>query len=288
MHKREKDELTASISKWIAAGKYKRELVKDFKPDLLNIDSSYQRQIISTTVEDMKKKWCPFSAGTLHVSKRHDGKYFVIDGQHRKVVAAKIGKSVDVNIIDLSHLSTIQARKVEAWIFLNENKHRKSMSQSAIINAEFKIGYEEATGIIQMCNTYGFNLSEQPKHLNLNDWQKFCNLTCVKQLRRCYRQETLERILEYLDGIKGRLDDFSKPISDFQSESKWLTMLSTIVLKKGLDIEDMVRISKDITNEDMSEIKTLIGSRNADDKWLKLEGTDEVIKKYPQYFYKEK
>lgn len=288
MHKREKDELHAKILEWVSQANYKRQLVKDFDPAKLKVDGSYQRQIIPSTVSDMRRNWCPFNAGTLHASLRADGKYYVIDGQHRKIAASKIGKKVDVNIIDLTHLTAMKARKVESWIFLNENKHRKSMSQQAIMCAEFKIGYEEATDIVNTVETNGFSVNEQRPDLEVTDEVRFSNLKCIRQLRAAYRKGTLDLLMEYLVGTRKRMSEFSQPILDFQSQAKWLTMLSSIILKKNLGIEDMARISgvNGITNEHMAEIKEYIGSRNADDKWLREDGADDVAIRYGTYFYR--
>ena len=49
----------------------------------LFIDHSYQRLIVEPKVKRLVKNWNPVGAGYLVVSRRSDGRYAILDGQHR-------------------------------------------------------------------------------------------------------------------------------------------------------------------------------------------------------------
>lgn len=51
--------------------------------DLLRVDPSYQRRLQTQKVVKMAHNWNQDKAGTLVLSKRSDGLFYIIDGQHR-------------------------------------------------------------------------------------------------------------------------------------------------------------------------------------------------------------
>lgn len=61
--------------------------------DLLKVDHLYQRDLDARVVEKIAKEWDIVTAGTLVVSHRANGEYFVVDGQHRLAGAQLAGES---------------------------------------------------------------------------------------------------------------------------------------------------------------------------------------------------
>lgn len=58
--------------------------------DILKLDS-YQRPLIKSHVKKLVKKFNRISAGSILVSKREDGSYYIMDGQHRVEAMRKLG-----------------------------------------------------------------------------------------------------------------------------------------------------------------------------------------------------
>jgi hypothetical protein len=96
----------------------------------LLVDSDYQRRVSQSKVSKMAKNWHPQSVGVIVVSLRADGRYYVIDGQHRVAAAKKIG------ITELRcEVHKDLPIQTEAKTFHYNNANRKSPNRIELFNA---------------------------------------------------------------------------------------------------------------------------------------------------------
>jgi len=107
--------------------------------EMLNIPDEYQRDLITSKVKEITKNWSWIGAGVIVVAER-DGKFWVIDGQHR--VAGAWRRS------DITQLPCIVFKtkdvKTEAKAFLDINTQRKPVSSIGKFKAMLAAGDEGA------------------------------------------------------------------------------------------------------------------------------------------------
>lgn len=60
---------------------------------ILKVDPIYQRDLTADFVERLAEKWDIITAGTIVVSKRPSGDYYIVDGQHRAAAALRAGET---------------------------------------------------------------------------------------------------------------------------------------------------------------------------------------------------
>lgn len=87
----EEEHKTRKIADLLRAAGIKRQDVLTLKLSELHIDARYQRVVRPAKVSRMLQKFNPGVCGTLIISKRNDGCYYVIDGQHRLSALRKLG-----------------------------------------------------------------------------------------------------------------------------------------------------------------------------------------------------
>lgn len=68
-----------------------KKYLSNVRVDLLNGDKGYQRRLRPEWIENKSKDFKPEQLGVLIVSKRPDGKHYVIDGQNRLELLKKVG-----------------------------------------------------------------------------------------------------------------------------------------------------------------------------------------------------
>lgn len=104
----------------------------------LQIDQLVQRYIVESAARKLEREWDHNEIGTLVVSQREDGTYWVIDGQHRLFVAKK--KSYKHLDCEVWHGLT---RAQEARKFIRLNRDRRAPSAFD----EYRVGLEAAEPI---------------------------------------------------------------------------------------------------------------------------------------------
>lgn len=97
---------------------------------LLRVDERYQREATEPKVKEIARAWSWLACGALLVAER-EGVYFVFDGQHRALAAARRS--------DIDNLPCVVFRtagtKEEAEAFLRANKNRKPLNGLAKFRA---------------------------------------------------------------------------------------------------------------------------------------------------------
>lgn len=125
--------------------------------DALEVDMSYQREVKDTDakVKRLAREWSWVACGALTVADRGDGRYFVIDGQHRARAALKISA--------VSKLPCVVFRTVggqeEAAGFLRANKNRKPMAAIQAFKAMLKTGDKDAVFVQSLLDEHGLQLA---------------------------------------------------------------------------------------------------------------------------------
>lgn len=123
--------------------KKKASKIETVALDKLLIDHDYQRLLNDKFVQDAVKDYNPMLIGVLEVSKRPDGTYFVLDGQHRVAVMLASGEAVAT-----CNVHTGLDRQQEAWFFRYYNKKRRTITAFEDWNASVFEG-DERTMVIK-------------------------------------------------------------------------------------------------------------------------------------------
>lgn len=90
----------------------------------LVVDDSYQRGVDEAKVKRIASEWSWPAVGALVVAKRPDGRYYVVDGQHR-AVASRRRQDVDTLPCMVFEFSDLI---VESQAFLDGNTNRKPLT----------------------------------------------------------------------------------------------------------------------------------------------------------------
>lgn len=94
------------------------------KPSLTVVDHRYQRDLDAKRVAKMAENFLPELVGVPAVSKRPDGSYVRIDGQHRLAAAVAAGRGETPVLVEVHENLTLQQ---EAELFLRLNGGRKAV-----------------------------------------------------------------------------------------------------------------------------------------------------------------
>ncbi len=138
--------------------------------EVLAIDSSYQRELLQTKVMEIAGKWSWVACGAVLVGHRQ-GRYFVIDGQHR--VAAALKRS-DIRQLPCVVFETVDVQQ-EARGFINSNKNRKPISAFAAHKALVCAGDEAAIYVQKTLDQLGLTLAQPAQKVGTIRSIGWCN-----------------------------------------------------------------------------------------------------------------
>lgn len=161
---------------------------------VLRTDPTYQRPIDQQRVRRMGREFDPDALGTIEVSRRPDGQYFIIDGQHRIAALFEIGWA-DQKVPCLVHYNL--SIKEEAKIFRLRNNAVKPNSFS-MFRAELAEGGAEAADIDKTVRRCGLEVAVGGSKGNVQ---------AVSALRKVYNNTgglVLERTLRCITTAWGR------------------------------------------------------------------------------------
>ena len=121
----------------------------------LEVDASYQRRAADGKVKRIASEWSWVACGALVVADRGDGRFFVIDGQHRALAAMKLSA--------VRHLPCVvfqtEGRREEASGFLRANRDRKPMTAVQAFAAMVTAGDKDAVFVQNLLDEQGLALS---------------------------------------------------------------------------------------------------------------------------------
>ena len=105
------------------AGKYTKGFEELFAADL-KVDIDVQRTTDSSWLDRLEAAWDPKKVGIIMVSRRANGDCYIINGQHRQVVALRRDPAA---IMDCEIFEGLSVEE-EADMFLDYNTHQKPIS----------------------------------------------------------------------------------------------------------------------------------------------------------------
>jgi len=133
------------------------QLALDFVPvNEMFLDHSYQRLGEERRIQKLADNWNNLAAGVLYVAKRRNGKYAVIDGQHRWGAAKKLG---------IEHLPALVIEGLtiaqEAMLFVQFNRDRKAASSVEVFRASVAHGDQMAIDIERILSLHGLQVGNK-------------------------------------------------------------------------------------------------------------------------------
>ena len=151
--------------------------------DRLEIDERYQRATDSPKsmrlVRGMVLCWDWRLCAPLIVSRREDGRLFVVDGQHRLAGARERG--------DLPHLPCVIAMHAdhadEANTFVALNLKRQKLSQGDVFNASLAAGDEAAAVVLDLVERAGLSFARSHSPQSWKPGQLFCGPALMRHVR---------------------------------------------------------------------------------------------------------
>lgn len=120
----------------------------------LSVDITVQQPLNPRWVKDIADNFDEAFLGTIIVSRRPDGTYIVLDGQHRLAAAKAAGYVEQVDCLVYTGLTLAE----EAALFLNFNR-RKVVRPIDRFRVRVVEGDKDATTINNILHTYGWKLS---------------------------------------------------------------------------------------------------------------------------------
>ena len=124
----------------------------------LEVDPGYQRnQINQRRVDELCRAWDWIACGCLVVALRDDNKWFVMDGQHRKLAADQRGDIAELPCLVFETAS----RREEALGFLAINRGRVGVSSLDRYRAQLLSGDKTAFAVDALLKSTGHRVREK-------------------------------------------------------------------------------------------------------------------------------
>lgn len=181
-----------------------RKMIADIPLSLLRIDDSYQRTI-SNNVKRLMLNWDESKCTALIVSYR-DGYFWIVDGQHRFLVAQKLG---------LSHLvcEVFLGLNVEdeARIFASQNENITRLTPFDTFKANLVFNEKVDTDIKKVCDKYNIVVKKSTASKTLK------SVTSARSVVRGEGATALSWIFDVI--IKSNWSDFKESFSGDWIES---------------------------------------------------------------------
>lgn len=122
--------------------------------DILNIDAAYQRTLNRSLVDRIVENFDPAGVGLIAVSRRADGTYWVIDGQHRVEALRILGIGSVMCLVEET-----EDQATEALVFMLRNT-RKEVLAFDKFRARLTAHDPDVVAIDAACRAYGFPLAK--------------------------------------------------------------------------------------------------------------------------------
>ena len=172
----------------------------------LEVDSAYQRNRINQRrVDNLTRTWDWIACGCLVVALRDDNKWFVMDGQHRKLAA---DQRSDIHELPCLVFETT-GRREEALGFLAINQCRMSVGSLDRYRAALLAGDKTAFAVESMLHSTGHRAGETPSARTVSCVQCLYNLAQEDRTR-------FERLWPLLAELHP-----DSPMTDFVIKGLW-------------------------------------------------------------------
>lgn len=149
--------------------------ISKIRLEKLESGQPYQRGLTKSMVDHIEKHFNAQALGVIKVSAR-DGKYYVVDGQHRITALRYLfggGYEVPCEIHEgLTY-------KDEAALYTKLNVNVKRLTPAEIFKGELESGEKEATTINKLVNAAGMKINISGGHSP--------GMTCIQKIRNTYK-----------------------------------------------------------------------------------------------------
>ena len=149
----------------------------------------YQRVLNMKNVNKIVKEFNPAKLGVLVVSKRSDGTYAVLDGQHRLTALRRLGYTV-TNCIVLEGMSLQE----EADYFRRQNENKQNLRIADTFKASLFAEDGESLEIKRLMDKHGFRFGKSGSPMCI------CAIGALQTIIRTYNVQTLENVLRSIAG----------------------------------------------------------------------------------------
>lgn len=169
--------------------------------DDLNVDHSYQRDLDVNLVQKIGRKYDIAAAGPIVVSRRSDGKLFIVNGQHRAAGAKTAGEDeVIAQVLDMTSVPTARARVLEAELRLMGND-RRGDKVAERFRAQLAAEHPESLAIVEILAQFNTRINPwpDPRH----------GVNAVSTVEHIYRKDRgghLVRVFEFIQEAWGLAD----------------------------------------------------------------------------------
>lgn len=207
----------------------------------LFVDFGYQRQIVKKRVEEISKNFDAAAMTTLIVSKRENGQYAIIDGQHR-FVAGKKAK------IDFFHclVYTNLSYHDEAKLFHTINNNRGPMKSVQQFKALIESNDEASKQILSIVQNYQFIIKFVGPVSARNEIKAIKELTMAYRISPLHLNLVMKLLREIWNGDKKSLTHhmigaLSKFIDLYREQ---IDISRLVKVLKSVSIDEIIRKSK--------------------------------------------
>jgi hypothetical protein len=158
----------------LSDGDRRREL-EIVRIDDLDVDHRYQRTLNQRLVEEIVEDWDKVDTDVLTVSRRKNGKLFLVNGQHR-AAAAKLKGETEMLAFVYDGLTVRQ----EADLRLKSNHGRADTSLERFW-ARVTAGRKESKDIVKLMEEFGTHVNKTPnQHTGVN---------CISAVEALFRED---------------------------------------------------------------------------------------------------
>lgn len=121
-------------------------------PSMCEIDKDYQRSIDEKLVAKIVREWDDRVVRPLKVSRRADGKYYVIDGQHTLAAWKIVHGNTPIPVQIYEGLTRVE----EKDLFVKQSGTIHLLADSAKLRAEYQFGNTEVVDMVECAKLLGY------------------------------------------------------------------------------------------------------------------------------------
>lgn len=185
------------------------KLIAEVPISLMRIDDSYQR-LVQNNIKKLMRNWNDEECQALLVSYR-DGYFYIMDGQHRYVVA---------NVKNISHLVceiyTGLTREEEAKRFAKQNDNITRLTTYDTFKANLVFKEEIDTSIKKICDKYNVSVEKSNRAKTLK------SVSSARNIVKNNGENALEWILSVI--ADANWEDFTQSYGGDMLEALYYTM----------------------------------------------------------------
>jgi hypothetical protein len=207
----------------------------------LFVDFGYQRQIVKKRIDDMARNFDQKAMTSLIVSKRSNGQYAIIDGQHRFVAGTKAG--IDFFVCQVYTELTYED---EAKLFHTINNNRGPMKSVQQFKALIESNDEASKQILYIVQNHGFIIKFIGPVSAKNEIKSIKELTTAYKISPMHLDLVMKLLREIWNGDKKSLTHhvigaLSKFIYLYKDQIDLSRLVKVI---KSVSIDEIIRKSK--------------------------------------------